>query len=177
MRQCDNVPEVRAGIATENSAAAAEKQIATIDIIRHPAWLLKCEPCDLRRPDEVRGDLGTRVRPTDHSDLRTAEWFGAGVGRRMPLASAKSAGIVGHEGRGPRACGSDNVFRRELTGGRTEVEHPFLMGHAVDMHWAPDRKVVAFQKVDDMACRRVSRVVRHGPAGQIGEFCGGEKRQ
>ena len=115
--------------------------------------------------------------PTDHSDLRTAEWFGAGVGRRMPLPSAKSAGIVGHEGRGPRACGSDNVFRRELTGGRTEVEHPFLMGHAVDMHWAPDRKVVAFQIVDDMACRRVSRVVRHGPAGQIGEFRSGEKRQ
>lgn len=109
MRQCDNVPEVRVGIATENPAAAAEKEIATIDIIRHPARLLTCEPCDLRRPDEVRGDLSTRVRPTDHRNFRIAEWFGTRVGRRMPLASAEGAGIVGYEGRGPRACGSDNV--------------------------------------------------------------------
>ena len=63
MRKRDNVPEVRAGIA-ENPAAAAEKEIAAIGIIRHPARPLKREPCDLRRHEEVRGDLGTRVRRT-----------------------------------------------------------------------------------------------------------------
>lgn len=57
MRKRDNVPEVRAGIATENPAAAAEKEIAAIDIIRHPARPLKREPCDLRRHEEVRCEL------------------------------------------------------------------------------------------------------------------------
>lgn len=97
MRKRDNIPEVRAGIAAENPAAAAEKEIAAIDVVRHPARLLTCEPCDLRRPNEVCGDLGTRVRPTDHRDLRAAEWFGTGVDRRVPLASLEGARIVGHE--------------------------------------------------------------------------------
>ena len=63
MRKRDNVPEVRAGIAAENPAAAAEKEIAAIDIIRHPARPLKREPCDLRRHEEVRGDLGPEFAP------------------------------------------------------------------------------------------------------------------
>gem|GEM_PF-2038659 len=63
MRKRDNVPEVRAGIATENPAAAAEKEIAAIDIIRHPTRPLKREPCDLRRHEEVRGDLGPEFAP------------------------------------------------------------------------------------------------------------------
>lgn len=45
-------------------------------------------------------------------------WFGPEslprIQRRVPLASAEGAGIVG----GPRACGRDHVLRCELTDGR-----------------------------------------------------------